>query len=141
MSATFEAEPGRLNGWKEIALHLGKGTRTVQRWEKLYGLPVHRIGREGGEIVFAFRDEIDRWMAPMIRLPAAKKPSWLAPRPTAVPVIEPRPSKLPAAAPVITITGESEPTHEPPPAPPVAPPAPVDAAAPPSPPLSVERAS
>jgi hypothetical protein len=62
MSATFEAEPGRLNGWKEIALHLGKGARTVQRWEKLYGLPVHRIGREGGEIVFAFRDEIDRWV-------------------------------------------------------------------------------
>ncbi|HYN04236.1 MAG TPA: hypothetical protein VE359_17435 [Vicinamibacteria bacterium] len=58
-----ETEPGRLNGWKEIALHLGKGTRTVQRWEKLYGLPVHRIGREGGEIVFAFRDEIDRWTA------------------------------------------------------------------------------
>jgi hypothetical protein len=63
MSATFEAEPGRLNGWKEIALHLGKGARTVQRWEKLYGLPVHRLGREGGEIVFAFRDEIDRWVA------------------------------------------------------------------------------
>jgi len=51
MSTTSpETEPGRLNGWKEIALHLGKGTRTVQRWEKLYGLPVHRIGREGGEI-------------------------------------------------------------------------------------------
>ncbi len=63
MTASFAPEPGRLNGWKEIALHLGKGTRTVQRWEKLYGLPVHRIGREGGEIVFAFRDEIDRWMA------------------------------------------------------------------------------
>ena len=64
MSTTSpETEPGRLNGWKEIALHLGKGTRTVQRWEKLYGLPVHRIGREGGEIVFAFRDEIDRWTA------------------------------------------------------------------------------
>jgi hypothetical protein len=63
MCASFESEPGRLNGWKEIALYLGKGTRTVQRWEKLYGLPVHRIGREGGEIVFAFRDEIDRWTA------------------------------------------------------------------------------
>lgn len=63
MSTTFEGEPGRLNGWKEIALHLGKGARTVQRWEKLYGLPVHRLGREGGEIVFAFRDEIDRWVA------------------------------------------------------------------------------
>lgn len=51
----------RLNGWKEIAAHLGKGVRTVQRWERDYGLPVRRIGREGGEIVFAFKDEIDRW--------------------------------------------------------------------------------
>jgi hypothetical protein len=71
MSASFEVEPGRLNGWKEIAFHLGKGTRTVQRWEKLYGLPVHRIGREGGEIVFAFRDEIDRWTASTERERAA----------------------------------------------------------------------
>ena len=63
MSTPVEPQSGRLNGWKEIALHVGKGTRTVQRWEKLYGLPVHRIGREGGEIVFALRDEIDRWMA------------------------------------------------------------------------------
>jgi hypothetical protein len=51
----------RLNGWKEIAAHLGKGPRTAQRWEKEYGLPVHRVGREGGEIVFAFREEVDRW--------------------------------------------------------------------------------
>ncbi len=71
MSASFETEPGRLNGWKEIALHLGKGARTVQRWEKLYGLPVHRLGREGGEIVFAFRDEIDRWTASTERERAA----------------------------------------------------------------------
>lgn len=63
MGASFATDPGRLNGWKEIALHLGKGTRTVQRWEKLYGLPVHRLGREGGEIVYAFRDEIDRWLS------------------------------------------------------------------------------
>ncbi len=63
MGVSFATDPGRLNGWKEIALHLGKGTRTVQRWEKLYGLPVHRMGREGGEIVYAFRDEIDRWLS------------------------------------------------------------------------------
>jgi len=62
MSESAGIEPGQLNGWKEIAGHLGKGARTVQRWEKLYGLPVHRIGREGGEIVYAYRDEIDAWM-------------------------------------------------------------------------------
>ena len=67
MGDAAEVEPGRLNGWKEIAGYLGKGARTVQRWEKLYGLPVHRIGREGGEIVFAFRGEVDRWMTTVAR--------------------------------------------------------------------------
>lgn len=62
MSSGFDVQPGRLNGWKEIAVHLGKGTRTAQRWERLYGLPVHRTGREGGEIVYAFRSEIDLWL-------------------------------------------------------------------------------
>jgi hypothetical protein len=66
---TASGNGDRLNGWKEIAGHLGKGTRTAQRWEKEYGLPVHRVGREGGEIVFAFRDEIDRWSR---RSPAAE---------------------------------------------------------------------
>jgi len=54
-------DPDRLNGWKEIASFLGKGVRTVQRWERELGLPVHRLGREGGEIVFAFRREIADW--------------------------------------------------------------------------------
>lgn len=54
-------DPSRLNGWKEIATHLGKGVRTVQRWEKLYGLPIHRLG-DTGEIVYAFRGEIDEWL-------------------------------------------------------------------------------
>ena len=54
------ADPDRLNGWKEIAGFLGKGVRTVQRWERELGLPVHRLGREGGEIVFAFRLVVTR---------------------------------------------------------------------------------
>ena len=62
MSDSTGTGSGRLSGWKEIAGYLGKGARTVQRWEKLYGLPVHREGREGGEIVYAFRDEVDGWM-------------------------------------------------------------------------------
>lgn len=54
--------PGRLNGWKEIAAYLGKSVRTAQRWEKDLGLPVHRIHTGSGEIPFAFREEIDRWL-------------------------------------------------------------------------------
>ena len=31
-----------LNSWKEIASYLGRSVRTVQRWEREFGLPVHR---------------------------------------------------------------------------------------------------
>ena len=55
-------DPDRLNGWKEIASFLAKGVRTAQRWERDLGLPVRRIGANGGEIVLASRAEIARWM-------------------------------------------------------------------------------
>ena len=50
-----------LTSWKEIAQHLGKGVRTVQRWEH-EGLPVRRpkAGQKGR--VLAFPEEIDRWV-------------------------------------------------------------------------------
>lgn len=57
-----QSTPARLNGWKEIAGYLGKSVRTAQRWEKDLGMPVHRIHTGGGEIPFAFRQEIDRWL-------------------------------------------------------------------------------
>ena len=52
---------GRLNGWREIARHFGKGVRTIQRWEKEYDLPVHRLeaGTERADPVFAFVDELE----------------------------------------------------------------------------------
>jgi hypothetical protein len=53
---------GRLNGWKEIANHLGKGVRTVQRWEEEFGLPVHRLPGRKRDIVFAYASEIDAWL-------------------------------------------------------------------------------
>jgi len=51
----------RLDSWKEIAAYLKRGTRTVQRWEREQGLPVHRLGgrKQGG--VFAYRRELDEW--------------------------------------------------------------------------------
>jgi len=54
---------GRLDSWKEIAGYLKKGARTVQRWEREEGLPVHRLRHEQGSTVFAFRAEIDAWFA------------------------------------------------------------------------------
>jgi len=50
----------RLDGWKSIAGYL-KPIRTVQRWEKLEGLPVHRIGHASSASVFAYPGELDLW--------------------------------------------------------------------------------
>ena len=48
--------------WKEIAAYLGCDSRTCLRWEKSLGLPVHRV--EGGSkgTVFAYKEELDRWI-------------------------------------------------------------------------------
>ncbi len=52
-----------LSGWKEIANYLGKGVRTVQRYERELGLPVRRpAGRPTGSVV-ATRAELDGWVA------------------------------------------------------------------------------
>jgi tetratricopeptide (TPR) repeat protein len=52
----------RLNSWKEIATFFGRDERTVKRWEKQRGLPVHRVpgGEKGG--VFVFTDELSDWL-------------------------------------------------------------------------------
>jgi hypothetical protein len=57
----MSAEHDRLTGWKEIAAYLNKGVRTVQRWEREYGLPVHRVGRDA-DVILAYRSEIERWV-------------------------------------------------------------------------------
>lgn len=58
-----EGSPGRrLDSWKEIASYLRRGERTVQRWAKERGLPVHRLHHAGGHTVYAYTDELDAWM-------------------------------------------------------------------------------
>jgi hypothetical protein len=52
---------GLLNSWKEVASYLGRGVRTVQRWEKI-GLPVRRVGNGSRAPVIANSSDIDRWM-------------------------------------------------------------------------------
>jgi len=61
-SAEHALPSGRLNGWKEIGVYLGKSVRTVQRWEKELGLPVHRIHTARGEIIWALPNEIEAWL-------------------------------------------------------------------------------
>lgn len=51
-----------LSGWKEIANYLGKGVRTVQRYERELGLPVRRpAGRSTGSVL-ATNAELDGWV-------------------------------------------------------------------------------
>ncbi|HZU31247.1 MAG TPA: hypothetical protein VFB79_09040 [Candidatus Angelobacter sp.] len=51
-----------LNSWKEIATYLGRGTRTVQRWEIDLQLPVRRPRKKARSAVMAFRSELDQWL-------------------------------------------------------------------------------
>jgi hypothetical protein len=51
-----------LNSWKEIANYLGRGVRTVQRWEAHLGLPVHRPSGRDHSAVLAFSTELDQWL-------------------------------------------------------------------------------
>jgi phage terminase Nu1 subunit (DNA packaging protein) len=51
-----------LNSWKEIAAYMGRGVRTVQRWERELGLPVRRPrGRERSAVI-ALKADLDRWV-------------------------------------------------------------------------------
>ena len=52
-----------LNSWKEIAAYLERGIRTVQRWERDLGLPVHRIGKGKRSPVFANVSELNFWLS------------------------------------------------------------------------------
>ena len=41
---------------------LGRGVRTVQRWEAQLGLPVHRPAGREHSAVLAFSNELDQWL-------------------------------------------------------------------------------
>ena len=58
-SSTFPQ--GRLDSWKEIAVYLHRDVKTVQRWEKREGMPVHRHQHDRIGSVYAFSSELDAW--------------------------------------------------------------------------------
>jgi TolB-like protein len=51
-----------LVSWKEVAAYLHCTIRSVQRWERSEGLPVHRHLHRRGSTVYAFSGELDSWM-------------------------------------------------------------------------------
>jgi TolB-like protein len=51
----------RLDSWKEIASYFQRDVRTVQRWERLEGLPVHRKVHSRLASIYAYESELDAW--------------------------------------------------------------------------------
>ena len=52
-----------LNSWKEIANYMGRGVRTVQRYEQAYRLPIRRPAGRDRTSVMALREELDGWLS------------------------------------------------------------------------------
>jgi predicted DNA-binding transcriptional regulator AlpA len=52
-----------LHSWKEISSYLGRGVRTIQRYEVDLAFPIHRLSGSRRSAVLAFSDEIDQWLA------------------------------------------------------------------------------
>lgn len=67
----------RLDGWKRIASHLHRDVRTVRRWEKTQDLPVRRVMHQKGATVYAYRPDLEAWLA---------ERDQMAPKPAAHPI-------------------------------------------------------
>jgi len=64
------SSPGLLRSWKEISTYTGTTKRTLQRWERRFGFPVHRPSGKSRSAVVALPDEINRWMRTKPSLPS-----------------------------------------------------------------------
>ena len=52
----------RLNSWKAIGAFFERDERTVKRWERQRGLPIHRIPGAGRSSVYAYTSELNEWL-------------------------------------------------------------------------------
>jgi TolB-like protein/Tfp pilus assembly protein PilF len=59
----MEEQGQLLSSWKEISTYLGRTIRTCQRLEAAMGLPVHRLDGSPKAHVFAYKKELDAWLA------------------------------------------------------------------------------
>jgi hypothetical protein len=63
-AVTIMNDPMLLTCWKDIARYMGKGVRTVQRWEQKLDLPVRRPqGAVYKSAVVARPKDLDAWLA------------------------------------------------------------------------------
>ena len=71
---TYTGDPAILSCWKDIARYLGKGVRTVQRWEREFELPVRRPkGADRKSAVAADPRDLDAWLTSRWSLRAENK--------------------------------------------------------------------
>jgi hypothetical protein len=63
MTAASVGNAAVLTSWKEIARYMGKGVRTVQRWEQDFGLPVRRPHGSNKKAILARPSDLDAWVA------------------------------------------------------------------------------
>jgi len=61
-SVTSAPSGRRLDSWKAIAQYLDRDVRSVQRWERDRGLPIHRLPGQKGAAVFAYEHELNQWL-------------------------------------------------------------------------------
>jgi tetratricopeptide (TPR) repeat protein len=67
------AREERLESWKEISAYLERTTRTCQKWEAEYGLPIHRLNESPKARVHAFKGELDDWLERVLRETEARE--------------------------------------------------------------------
>ncbi|MCK7515062.1 MAG: hypothetical protein MZV70_70990 [Desulfobacterales bacterium] len=59
-----------LESWKSISAYLHRNIRTCQLWERHNGLPIHRLDDSPKARVFAYPEEIDRWLEEKLNAPS-----------------------------------------------------------------------
>ncbi len=96
----------RLDSWKEIAAFLGRGVRTVQRWEREEGLPVHRLLHDKRGSIYARKQELAAWWE-------SRRLTLSAPTPDPTPAPVPASVAAPAATRVERVTWTSAMTNWP----------------------------
>jgi CheY-like chemotaxis protein/predicted DNA-binding transcriptional regulator AlpA len=72
-------DKGFLNSWKEVAQYVGRSERTIQRWEREFGFPVHRPAGKLRSSIIAVAAEIDEWIrkSPALRSQLQNRPAEL----------------------------------------------------------------
>ncbi len=63
-----------LDSWKEISAYLKRSGRTCRTWEVELGLPIHRLEGSPKARVFAYPEELDRWLLQTVSSPSVRYP-------------------------------------------------------------------